>query len=79
MSHTSHSHRKANVYQSLTRNKTIDDTAFFQNVSLSGSFYIYILKVATFCDEWLEDFFGSFLFRISKEVALCVWESGGYY
>lgn len=51
MSYTSHSHRKANVYQSLTRNKTIDDTAFFQNVQLSGSFYVYSLKVATFCDE----------------------------
>ena len=35
MSYTSHSHKKANVYQSLTRNKTIDDTAFIQNVPLS--------------------------------------------
>lgn len=57
MSYTSHSHKKANVYQTLTRNKTIDDTAFIQNVPLSWSFYVYILKVATFCDEWLWKFF----------------------
>ena len=73
MSYTSQSHRKANVYQSLTRNKTIDDTALFQTVPLSWSFYVYILKVATFCDEWLWKVFFEVFYLIFLKRSHCVY------